>query len=99
MGGFVLGAIVGVLVTAAFAFVLKRSMANSVDRCQSENERLKSMVTNSEMEHNHLTSEIRKLKGELRVEKDNYDFLKREYEKVIDENLRLKKTINNLQAK
>lgn len=94
---YIVGAIIGAVVTVIICSFMKRSNS-SLNECKLENDQLKSKIAKQEKENEYLKGEIDKQKRSLRSEQERYDILKDKHEVVLSENLKLKKLVSKMQS-
>ena len=97
MEKYIVGAVVGSVVTAIVCSLIKRPN-NSLNNCKLENEQLKSKIAKQEKENEYLKGEVDRQKRSLRSEQERYDILRDKHETVQSENLKLKKMISKMQS-
>ena len=93
MEQFILGTIVGAVVTVVVCLLIKRS-SSSLNECKLETEQLKSRIARLSTENESLKGEIDRQKRYLRSEREKYDILRDKHDVVLAENLKLKKLIS-----
>lgn len=97
MEKYIVGAVVGSVVTAIVYSLIKRPNS-SLNNCMLENEQLKSKIAKQEKENEYLKGEVDRQKRSLRSEQERYDILRDKHETVQSENLKLKKMISKMQS-
>lgn len=97
MEKYIVGAVVGIVVTAIVCSLIKR-LNSSLNNCKLENEQLKSKIAKQEKENEYLKGEVDRQKRSLRSEQERCDILRDKHETVQSENLKLKKMISKMQS-
>ena len=97
MEKYIVGAIVGTVVTAIGCSLIKRP-DSSLNNCKLENEQLKSKILKQEKDNEYLKGEVDRQKRSLRSEQERYEILRDKHEVVLSENLKLKKMISKMQS-
>ena len=97
MEEYIVGAVVGTVVTAIVCSLIKRTNS-SLNNCKLENEQLKSKIAKQEKENEYLKGEVDRQKRSLRSEQERYDILRDQHETVQSPNLKLKKMISKMHS-